>query len=97
MTLLGFLLLIVVGAICGAIAELIVGYSPGGFLASVAIGFVGAYTGGWLAGVLHLPTMLVVRIENRPVEIVWTVLGSIVLVLIVSMFRRSTYYRSRRV
>jgi uncharacterized membrane protein YeaQ/YmgE (transglycosylase-associated protein family) len=97
MTLLGFLLLIVVGAICGAVAELIVGYSPGGFLASVAIGFVGAYIGGWLAGVLHLPSMLVVRIENHPVEIVWTVLGSIVLLLIVSMFRRSTYYRSRRI
>ena len=42
MTLVGLLILILVGAICGGIAEAIVGYSPGGFLASVAIGFLGA-------------------------------------------------------
>lgn len=93
MTLLGFLLLIVVGAICGAIAELIVGYSPGGFLASVAVGFVGAFIGGWLAGVLHAPAGLVVRIEGHSFDVLWTVLGSIVLLLIVSLFRRSMYRR----
>jgi uncharacterized membrane protein YeaQ/YmgE (transglycosylase-associated protein family) len=95
MTVLGFLLLIVVGAICGAIAELIVGYSPGGFLVSVAVGFAGAWIGGWLAGALHLPAVLVVRIEGHAFDVIWTVLGSIVLLLVVSMLRRSTYYRRR--
>ena len=95
MTVLGFLLLIVVGAICGAVAELIVGYSPGGFLVSVAVGFVGAWIGGWLAGVLHLPAVLIVRIEGHALDVVWTVLGSIVLLLIVSMLRRSNSYRRR--
>lgn len=97
MSILGFLLLIVVGAICGVIAELIVGYSPDGFLLSVAVGFVGGWIGGWLAGVLRLPTMLLVQIEGHPIEIVWTVLGSILLLLVVSLFRGSTFYRRRRV
>jgi uncharacterized membrane protein YeaQ/YmgE (transglycosylase-associated protein family) len=96
MSILGFLLLVVIGAICGAIAELIVGYSPGGFLASVAIGFAGAWIGGWVATFLHLPSMLVVRVDGHPIEIVWTVLGAIILLLIVSLVRRSTYYRRRR-
>jgi uncharacterized membrane protein YeaQ/YmgE (transglycosylase-associated protein family) len=95
MTLLGFLLLLVVGAICGAIAELIVGYSPGGFLASVAIGFVGAWIGGWVAVAAHLPVGMVVRIEGHPLDVVWTVLGSILLLLVVSLVRRAPFYRRR--
>jgi uncharacterized membrane protein YeaQ/YmgE (transglycosylase-associated protein family) len=95
MTILGFLLLLVVGAICGAIAELIVGYSPGGFLVSVVIGFVGAWIGGKLAGALHLPGVLLVQIEGHGFDVVWTVLGSIILLLVVSTFRRSFYYRRR--
>lgn len=95
MSLLGFLLAIVVGAICGAIAELIVGYSPGGFLMSVVIGLVGAWIGAWLAGVLHLPTLLVVTIEGHAIEIVWTVLGSMLLLLPATLFRRSASMRGR--
>lgn len=95
MTLFGFLLLVVVGAVCGAVAELIVGYSPGGFLASVAIGFVGAWIGGYLAGILHFSPMFVVHIEGHALDVVWTVLGSIVLLLVVSLFRRRTFFRRR--
>jgi uncharacterized membrane protein YeaQ/YmgE (transglycosylase-associated protein family) len=95
MTLFGFLLLVVVGAICGAVAEMIVGYRPGGFLASVAIGFVGAWIGGYLAGILRLPTMLVVHIEGHALDVAWTVLGSIVLLLVVSLFRRTPFSRRR--
>lgn len=95
MTLFGFVMLIVVGAICGAIAEMVVGFSPGGFLASVAVGFVGAFVGYWVAGVLHLPSFFVVQIDRHPIEIVWTVLGSIILLLVVSVFRRSRHYAGR--
>jgi uncharacterized membrane protein YeaQ/YmgE (transglycosylase-associated protein family) len=38
MTVTGFLLFILVGAICGGIAELLVGWSPEGLLASAAVG-----------------------------------------------------------
>lgn len=90
MTVVGFLLLLVIGAICGAIAQLIVGWNPGGFLTSVAIGFVGAGIGGWVAGALHLPSLLMVRIEGHSVEIFWTVIGSILLLLVVSLIRRAS-------
>ena len=93
MTVVGFVLLLVVGAICGAIAQMIVGFGRAGFLVSVAIGFAGAWIGTWLAPTLKLPTVFAVQIEGHRVEIFWTVLGAIALLLVVSLFRRSSYRR----
>ena len=90
-----FLLLLLVGGICGAIAEMIVGFSPGGFLASVAIGFLGALIGTWLAPQLGLPSVLAVKIGSYTIEILWAILGAILLLLVISLFRRGSYRRSR--
>jgi len=91
MSIVGLLVLILVGAICGAIAEMLVGYSPGGFLASVAIGFLGALIGSWLAPRIGLPSIFRVTIEGFTIEILWAILGAVVLLLILSLFRRASY------
>jgi uncharacterized membrane protein YeaQ/YmgE (transglycosylase-associated protein family) len=96
MTIVDFLLLILVGAICGAVAEMIVGFSPGGFLASVAIGFLGALIGTWLARQIGLPSIFALTIGGYTIEIVWAILGAVVLLLILSLIRRRPYYRRRR-
>lgn len=96
MTLVGLLLLIIVGAICGGIAEALVGYSPGGFLASVAIGFLGAFIGSWLAPRIGLPSVLPVTIEGFTIEIVWSILGAIILLAVLSFIRRPGYRRRYR-
>jgi len=93
MTLIGILLLVLVGATCGAIAEAIVGFTRGGFILATVIGFVGAWIGSWAAPQLHLPTLLVIHIEGHTVEVVWAILGSVALLLILSLFRRSSYNR----
>ena len=51
MTIIDFLLLLVVAAICGIIAQAIVGISMGGCLDSAVVGFVGALVGVW--GLAH--------------------------------------------
>ncbi len=89
MTALGFLLLLLIGGICGAIAEMLVGFSPGGFLASVAIGILGAFIGTWLASLLGLPSVLSVRVEGYRVEIVWAILGAVVLLVLLKLVRRT--------
>ncbi len=94
MTLLGFLMLLLVALVCGLVAEMIVGFSPGGLFASIAVGFVGAFIGVWLARVLHLPSFLTVKVGGTPIEVFWTVIGAIVLLLVVSLFRG--YPRWRR-
>ena len=93
MTIVGLLVLLVVGAICGAIAEALVGWSPGGFLASAGLGFLGALLGTWLARVLALPSLLAVRIETVTIEPVWAVLGAVILLAVMSAVRRRRYSR----
>ncbi len=93
MTLLGLLVLLVVGAICGAIAELIVGWSAGGFFASAGVGFLGALIGGWLARVIGLPSILAVHVDTVTIEIVWAILGAVILLAILGVIRRASYVR----
>jgi uncharacterized membrane protein YeaQ/YmgE (transglycosylase-associated protein family) len=88
MSLLGFVVLLIIAAICGAIGQAIVGYSAGGCLFSSLIGLVGAYLGSWLATQLNLPELLTVHIDGQPFPIVWSIAGSAILVAIASLFAR---------
>lgn len=88
MTLIELLLLIVVGAIVGVIAEVIVGHGPGGLFGSVVIGFLGAVLGDWLAIQFGLPVALPVRVGVYTIEVLWAVVGAIILLLTLGWFRR---------
>jgi uncharacterized membrane protein YeaQ/YmgE (transglycosylase-associated protein family) len=94
-SLIGLLVLLLVGAICGAIAEMIVGYSPGGFLAAAVIGFLGALIGSWLAPRIGLPELFPITVEGVTIPVVWAIVGAIVLLLLLSLFRRGGYRRRR--
>ncbi|GIV98283.1 MAG: hypothetical protein KatS3mg057_2940 [Herpetosiphonaceae bacterium] len=87
MSILGFIVLLIIAGICGALAEALVGFSPGGFLVSIAVGLIGAFLGTWLAGELGLPPLLAVNVEGQQIYIVWTVLGSMLLLLVLSLLR----------
>jgi uncharacterized membrane protein YeaQ/YmgE (transglycosylase-associated protein family) len=84
MTLIGFLALLVIAAICGAIGQAIVGYSRGGCLVSMAVGFIGALLGQWLAGLLHLPELFVVRVGGESFPVIWAIIGSALFVAVIS-------------
>ena len=88
MSLVGFLVLIVVAAICGAIGQAIAGYSTGGFLVSIVVGFIGAYLGVWLSQQFGLPELFVVNVDGQPFPIVWSVIGSAILAIIVGLLTR---------
>jgi uncharacterized membrane protein YeaQ/YmgE (transglycosylase-associated protein family) len=88
MSLFGFVVLLVIAAICGALGQAIAGYSLGGFLISIVVGFVGAWLGTWLAGQLGLPELLVINIDGQPFPIVWAVVGSAVLAIVVGLLTR---------
>ena len=84
----GLLVLLIVGAIVGVIAEMLVGASVGGFFASAVLGFLGAFIGSWAGHALHLPTVFTVTVDGHPVEMVWSILGAVALLLVISVFRR---------
>lgn len=89
MTLLGFLILLLVAGICGSIGQAIAGYSHGGCLASVAVGFIGALLGSWLAGMMGLPPMFAFDIGGQPFPIIWSIIGSALFVAIIAMIARA--------
>jgi uncharacterized membrane protein YeaQ/YmgE (transglycosylase-associated protein family) len=93
MSILDFLLLLLVASICGAIGQALVGYSVGGCLVSAVVGFVGAFIGGWLGRQLGLPEILVVNIGGEGFPILWSIIGSALLVGGLSLLRRSTSFR----
>lgn len=88
-----FLILLLVAGICGAIGQAIAGYSRGGCLVSIALGFIGALVGSWLAGAIGLPEVFAVSIGGRPFPIVWSIIGAALFVAIISLLTRR-YYRA---
>ena len=49
---------IIIGLVAGFFAKMVVpGREPGGFLATTAIGMVGAVLGGWIWSALNLPNI----------------------------------------
>lgn len=95
MTLLEFVVYLVIAGICGAIARAFAGGTPGGFIVSVVLGFVGAVVGMCFARVFHLPTFVAVAIAGHPFPIVWSIVGGFVLAAGVHalMRRRYRYWR----
>jgi uncharacterized membrane protein YeaQ/YmgE (transglycosylase-associated protein family) len=89
MTLIGLLILLAIAAICGSIGQSLAGYSLGGCLVSIIVGFIGAYLGLWIAGKLGLPEIWTINVEGKPFPIVWAVLGSAVFTLIVGLVRKT--------
>ncbi|HYC29366.1 MAG TPA: hypothetical protein VEB42_11125 [Chitinophagaceae bacterium] len=89
MTLTGFLVLLVIAAICGSIGQSLAGYSLGGCLVSIVVGFIGAYLGMWIAGKLGLPEIFAISIQGKSFPIVWAIIGSAVFTLIMALLRRA--------
>lgn len=88
MSITSFILLLLVAAVCGSIGQALVGYSVGGCLISALVGFVGALFGSWIAGQLGLPEPLPIHIGSETFPVLWSIIGSALLVGIVAMLNR---------
>ena len=88
MTILDLIVLLLVAGICGALGQAITGYSRGGCLVSIALGFVGAVLGMWMARSLALPELFAVRIGTTNFPIIWSIIGSAVFVAIIALLTR---------
>jgi uncharacterized membrane protein YeaQ/YmgE (transglycosylase-associated protein family) len=88
MTVLNLLLLLLVAGICGALGQAISGFSRGGCLVSIALGFIGALLGGWLKQQFDLPEMLVLKVDDTAFPVVWSIIGSALFVAVISLLTR---------
>ena len=88
MTLLDVILLLIVAGVCGALGQAITGFSRGGCLVSIALGFVGALLGVWLSRQLGLPELFAVQIGTTSFPIVWSIIGSALFVAVIALLTR---------
>ena len=88
MTIIDFLLLVLVAAICGSIGQALVGVSVGGCFISAVVGFIGALIGMWLARQAHLPEPLMVHVGGGAFPVFWSVIGSALLVGALALLSR---------
>lgn len=88
MTLIDLLLLLLIAGVCGAVAQALTGYTRGGCIVSIIVGFVGAFLGLWLANRFDLPTFFVITVGGRAFPIVWSVIGGVVCSVLLGMLTR---------
>jgi uncharacterized membrane protein YeaQ/YmgE (transglycosylase-associated protein family) len=84
MALIDLLILLIVAAICGSLGQALVGFSRGGCLVAVALGFIGALLGFWLKDLAGLPEPLMLRVGGSNFPVVWSVIGSALFVAVIS-------------
>jgi uncharacterized membrane protein YeaQ/YmgE (transglycosylase-associated protein family) len=83
MTLLDLILLLLIAGICGALGQAIGGFSRGGCLVSIALGFIGALLGMWLARLLGLPELFAIQIGTTRFPIIWSIIGGALFVAVI--------------
>lgn len=89
MTLIDLLILLLVAGLCGSLGQAIVGYSRGGCLVAIALGFIGALIGMWVARNLGLPELFAVDIGGTKFPIIWSIIGAALFVAVISLISRS--------
>src|SRR6266478_2206433 len=88
MNLLQFLVLLLVAALCGSIGMAISGYSHGGCLVAIALGFIGALIGVWLARELALPEPFSLEVGEVHFPVIWSIIGAALFVAVISLLTR---------
>jgi uncharacterized membrane protein YeaQ/YmgE (transglycosylase-associated protein family) len=84
-----FVLLLLIAGVCGTLGQAISGVSRGGCVVSIALGFIGALVGMWLARMIGLPELLTISIRGTRFPIVWSIIGSAIFVAVISFIARS--------
>ncbi|MDO8834851.1 MAG: GlsB/YeaQ/YmgE family stress response membrane protein [Vicinamibacterales bacterium] len=87
-TLAQLVLLVIIAAICGAIGKAIAGGVRGGLLLSIALGFVGAIVGPWIARQLALPEPFMLHISGHPFPVLWSIIGAAIVVAVLHLISR---------
>ncbi len=75
------LIFLVIAFICGAIGANLAGTSKKGCLATIVVGYFGAWIGGYLSRKFGIPDIIVIR----GIPVLWAILGSAILVAVISL------------
>lgn len=87
-TLAGLIILLIIAAVCGALGQAIAGSVRGGLIVSIALGFIGALLGPWIAHQLKLPEPFMLHISGQSFPVLWSIIGAAVFVAIIHLVSR---------
>ncbi|HKB85790.1 MAG TPA: GlsB/YeaQ/YmgE family stress response membrane protein [Ignavibacteriaceae bacterium] len=85
MSFLEIIILLIIAGISGSIGQALVGFSSGGCFLSIAVGFIGALIGTWLANKMNLPELFVINVGEVSFPVVWAIIGAVVFTAILSL------------
>jgi uncharacterized membrane protein YeaQ/YmgE (transglycosylase-associated protein family) len=94
LTLPGVLVLVIIAAICGAVGKALAGGARGGLLVSIALGFIGALLGPWVARQLGLSEPFVLHISGQSFPIIWSMIGAALFVALIHLVSGRGFVRS---
>ena len=84
------LLLLLIAGVCGAVGQAIGGFSRGGCLVSIALGFIGSLIGTCLEHTIGLNyAPLPVNVYGQTFPVVWSIIGSALFVAVIGFISRS--------
>jgi uncharacterized membrane protein YeaQ/YmgE (transglycosylase-associated protein family) len=89
LTLPGLIVLVVIAAVCGAVGKALAGGARGGFIVSIALGFIGALLGPWVARQLGLSEPFVLHLNGQSFPIVWSIIGAALFVALLHLLTGS--------
>ncbi|SMG59670.1 GlsB/YeaQ/YmgE family stress response membrane protein [Paraburkholderia susongensis] len=81
----GIIAWLIIGAIAGWLAGVLVKGGGFGLIVDIIVGIVGAFIGGWLAGVLHISLG-----GGWFGSIITAVIGAVILLFIIRLIRRGS-------
>jgi uncharacterized membrane protein YeaQ/YmgE (transglycosylase-associated protein family) len=88
LTLPGLLFLILIAAVCGAVGRAIAGEIRGGLVVSIAVGFVGALLGPWVAAQMKLPEPFMLHVSGQSFPVLWSIIGGTLFVALIHLISR---------
>jgi uncharacterized membrane protein YeaQ/YmgE (transglycosylase-associated protein family) len=88
MTLPGLIFLLVVAAVCGAVGRSLAGGIRGGLIVSMAVGFVGAMLGPWVASQMGMAEPFMLRVGGESFPVLWSIIGGALFVAIIHLISR---------
>jgi uncharacterized membrane protein YeaQ/YmgE (transglycosylase-associated protein family) len=96
LTVVSIVVLCVIAGVCGAIGAVLARRSEVGCVGSIALGFIGALLGTWIARQMHLPEVLTIRVGGESFPVVWSIVGSALFVGVLSLLTTRSKRKRRR-
>ena len=92
MSFFGFLILLIVAAICGSIGAALAGRNTRCCLTSIVIGFIGAIIGTWLSRELGIGDLF----YWYRIPIIWSIIGAAIFVAVITALTGGSRSKRRR-